>query len=517
MKIERTKNATRNIVFGIILKLYQTLIPFLMRTVMIYFLGMQYLGLNGLFNSILFVLNLAELGVGSAMVYSMYKPIAEDDTAKTCALLRLYKIYYRIIGITIGTVGVALLPLIPKLIKNGTIPEGINVYVLYLINLAATVFSYCFFAYKKSLLDAHQRNDISSKIILCVNTLQYVCQIGTLVIFNNYYYYLIVLLLSQILTNIVTAVVVSKIYPDYVAKGKLDKESVKKINRSVRDLFTSKLEFVIINSADTIVISAFLGLTLLAVYQNYYFIMISVVGIISVIFSACIAGVGNSIIVETKEKNYMDLQKFTFLLVWIVGVCACCLLCLYQPFMELWVGKENRLGFGAVVCFVIYYVIYEIYQLLNLYKDAAGIWYEDRKRPLVTAVANIVMNLVMVQFWGIYGVLLSTVLSTALIGIPWLLHNLFVILFGKKYLIQYIKKLVLNVGITIFNCTVTYWVCSLFQASSMVSFVLQAVCCIGISNCVYFMFYHRMREFKMSVQLLDTMAKGKIGFLKKLV
>src|SRR5699024_10467177 len=139
------------------------------------------------------------------------------------------------------------------------------------------------------------------------------------------------------LTNIVTAMAATKKYPEYHPKGKLENQIVKGINQRIRDLFTSKLGSVIVNSADTVVISTFLGLTMLAVYQNYYFILTSIIVIITIIFQSCTAGIGNSVIVETKEKNFNDLKKFTFLIAWIAGFCTCCLLCLYQPFMEIWV------------------------------------------------------------------------------------------------------------------------------------------------------------------------------------
>ena len=216
MKIERTKNATRNIIFGIILKIYQILVPFLMRTAMIYFMGVQYLGLNSLFSSILQVLNLAELGVGSAMVYSMYKPIAEDDETTICSLMQLYKTYYRVIGLVIAIVGVVLTPFVPNLIK-GSIPDELNIYVLYLLNLAATVFSYWLFAYKNSILQAHQRTDIVSKVTLITNTIQYGIQILVLLLLKDYYVYVFVALLTQILTNITTAIVSNKLYPNYKA------------------------------------------------------------------------------------------------------------------------------------------------------------------------------------------------------------------------------------------------------------------------------------------------------------
>lgn len=301
MKINRTKNASRNIIFGIILKIYQLIIPFVMRTAMIYLLGVQYLGLNSLFTSILQVLNLAELGVGSAMVYSMYKPLAEDDKATICALMNLYKIYYRVIGLVVCVAGLVLLPFIPKLI-SGEVPSDINVYVLYLMNLTATVLSYWLFAYKNSILLANQRVDITSKVLLLTETIKYVLQFLVLVILHNYYYFVIVILLTQILTNIITAIVSDKIYPQFQARGKLPREEIRQINHRIRDLFTSKIGAVIVNSVDTIVISAFLGLRVLAVYQNYFYLITAVIGLISTIFVSVTAGIGNSIIVETKEK-----------------------------------------------------------------------------------------------------------------------------------------------------------------------------------------------------------------------
>ena len=270
MKIERVKNTSRNMIYGAALQILKLVVPFFMRTAMIYLLGVEYLGLNSLFTSVLSVLNLAELGVGSAMVYSMYKPIAEDDADKICALMGVYKKYYRIIGIVIFVLGMLLLPFIPELI-SGDIPADMNVYVLYILNLFATVFSYWLFAYKGSILQAHQRNDVVSKVTLATDSIKYLLQLLVLIITKNYYLYVIVILLSQILNNIVTAFFAEKMYPQYRAKGKLSRKEQKTINCRIRDLFTAKLGTVIVYSSDTIVISAFLGLRILAIYQNYYY------------------------------------------------------------------------------------------------------------------------------------------------------------------------------------------------------------------------------------------------------
>lgn len=512
-KIERTKNATRNIIFGGMLKIYQIVLPFVMRTVMLYTLGIQYLGLNSLFASILQVLNLVELGVGSAMVYSMYKPIVEDDKKKICALMSLYRLYYRVIGIIIAILGMFLLPFIPNLI-SGNIPENINVYILYLLNLAATVLTYWLFAYKNCLLDAHQRIDVSSKVSLCITTIQYVGQLIILVFIKNYYFYLITALFTQAMNNIVTAVIVNKIYPYYKPKGKLDSNDIKLINGRVRDLFTSKIGAVIVNSSDTIVISSFLGLNTLAIYQNYFFILNAIVVVVSIIFNSCIAGVGNSIIVETKEKNYNDLCKFTFIIAWIAGFCTVCLLCLYQPFMKIWVGEQYELAFSVVICLCIYYFVFEINQLINMYKDAAGMWHEDRFRPLVTAIVNLILNIILVQITGIYGVILSTVLSMLFIGMPWLLNNLFTVLFERSYMRNYIKKLLLYLVTTTFCCIITYYICSFVKLSDYKELIFKGVICSITPNVLFFIAYRKRNEFLESIKILDIITKGKFHLEK---
>lgn len=509
MKINRTKNAIRNIIFGGILRVYQIIVPFIMRTVMIYYMGVQYLGLNSLFTSVLQVLNLVELGVGSAMVYSMYKPIVEDDKETICALMRLYQTYYRVIGVIIAVAGICLTPFIPKLIKSD-LPSGINIYILYLLNLSATVLSYWLFAYKNSLLQAHQRIDITSKVTLVTSTVQYSIQVIVIIILKNYYIFVLVMLGTQAMTNVITSIVVTKMYPNYTAQGTLPKEMVASINSRIRDLFTSKIGAVIVNSADTIVISAFLGLTMLAIYQNYFYILSAIISVGTIIFSACTAGIGNSLIVESKEKNYQDLRKITFMIAWFSGFCTACLLCLYQPFMDVWVGEKLKLEFLAVVCFCIYYFVYEINQLLNLYKDAAGIWHEDRFRTLITALTNLIMNLIMVRFWGIYGVILSTVLSTLFVGMPWLLHNLFTVLFSKDKLFSYFKRLVLYALVTGISCLVSYRICASIRLNGGMLLIVRLIVCCIVPNIIFLICYRKLPEFEESFFMVKRILKKKL-------
>lgn len=514
MKIERTKNATRSIISGLVLRIYQLIAPFIIRTIMIYSLGIEYVGLNSLFTSILQVLNLAELGVGSAMVYSMYKPIATDDTEKICALMRLYKIYYRIIGLIVLVGGIIIMPFLPYLIA-GDIPSGLNLYILYILNLGATVLSYWLFAYKNCLFTAHQRTDVVNNVTIIVNTGQYLLQGIILVVLKDYYAYLIIALLSQAVLNIATAYCATRMYPNYTAKGKLDKTEVNTINQRVKDLFTSKVGNIIVNSADTIVISAFLGLSVLGIYNNYYYILNAILGFMTVIFNACTAGIGNSLIVDSEEKNLHDLNKLTFLIAWIGTFCCCCFLGLYQPFMRIWVGAEYLLPYSCVICMIIYFYIRVINQVLIVYKDAAGMWHEDRYRPLCTALTNLIMNLIMVQFIGLYGILLSTVLSTLIVGMPWVIHNLFTVVFknGAKNFIWNLMRYTL---VTLLACVICYLFSLLIRGNDYIQIIINLIISLIVPNILFIVFFHRTKVFKASVNLVDKMIGNKIPLAHKI-
>ncbi|MBR1497890.1 MAG: polysaccharide biosynthesis protein [Oscillospiraceae bacterium] len=508
MTINRTQNAARNIVFDGALRLLNIFIPFVMRSVILYALGVEFLGLSGLFNSILSLLNLAELGVGAAMVFSMYRPIAEDDTDTICALMGLYRKFYRLIGLFIAAAGLALTPFLPRLVQGDT-PPGVSLYALYFMNLAATVLSYWLYAYKNSLLIAHQRTDVGSKITLAVNLFQYALQALVLLLFRDYYLYLALHLLAQIATNLLTARAAGRMYPLYEPRGTLPRQTVRDITQRIRDFFTSRFSAVVFNYADTIVISAFMGLTALAIYQNYFYVITALRTMLEVIIGACIAGVGNSLITEGAEKNYNDLEKFSFMFGWIVCLCSTMLLCLYQPFMYLWMGEANMLPFSCVICFTIYFYAMGINKMANMFKDAAGIWHKDRFRPLTAALVNIALNLATVQRLGLYGVLLSSVISIAAVQLPWLLHNLFDEIFPRRYLKQYALRLCTYVLLAAASCASARYVCSLLSPGPWAALFWNGCVSFVIPNALYLLCYGRSSLFRQSVQQVKKLALRK--------
>lgn len=493
MKINVVKNASRNIFYASLARMYKTIVPFFMRTILIYSLGIEYAGVNGLFISILNVLSLSELGAGVTIVYFMYRSIALDDTQRINALMVLYKTYYRVIGLVVLVLGLILTPFLGSLISQD-VPSSMNIYILYLMNLGATAFSYWLFAYKNALLYAHQRADVINRVDMVVSTLQYIGQFIVLVFLKNYYLYIGISLVMVLLKNIVTHYITKQMYPHYEASGNLEKEDKKAINSHIKDMLYSKFGGVVVNSVDAIVISAVLGIRVLGIYQNYYIIVMAVMGFVSIIYLSSVAGIGNKLITDSTGSVYENYKRFTFLIVWINGFAISSFLGLFQPFITLWVGEEMLLSYTMVILFSVFFYVFTIMALSSSYEYAAGVWNHDRFRPLLEALVNLTLNLILVHVIGLYGILISTIISMAFFSYPWLLYNIFRHVFKRS-----LKEFVINLtrySLAVFIVIlITTLVCFAMPFTSTITLLLVRIpICILLPNLMLYFMYRKSDE-----------------------
>lgn len=506
MRFSRTKNTLRNIAFGSLNRIINIILPFISRTVILYVMGTQYLGLSSLFSSILSFLSLTELGIGSAMIYSMYKPIATNDYGTIKALLNLYKKIYRIIGTVILLLGLSLMPFLTVLVPE-KLPDGINLYLLYAIYLFNAVLSYWLFAYKNAMLQAYQRDDINSKIASIITPLSYVIMLGSLAVTRNYYAYVIWLPIFTVATNVLRLILVNRTFPGMEPEGDVSPELKKSIFKKTSALIGTKLNTVVLNAADNIVMSAFLGLTAIAMYGNYHYIMSSIIGFLGIVYTSMTAGLGNSLQTESMDDNYRNFEKFSFINTWLVGWCTVCLVCLYQPFMKIWVGEELMFPFYVVLEMGLYFFIYQIRKIPVVYKDAAGIWWEDRFRPYVCMVVNVVLNIVLVQIIGISGIILSTVISL-FVSIPWENYTIFKYVFHRSSRAYY-AKMCLSTGTMLLAGAATLWVCSFF-GEGFLAFLLRGAVCILLPNLIFIACNFKRKEFRETTAFAKRIIKRQI-------
>jgi len=507
MSNDRTLNTTRNVKWGIGEKLVQMLLPFVTRTLMLKLIGEEYLGLNGLFTSIISVLNMADLGFGIAITYTMYKPIAENDNETLCAILNFYKKVYRIIGGVVLAVGVAFIPFLPFLIKSD-IPSDVNIYILFSVYLVNTVLSYWLFAYKKSLLHAYHRDDINTKISLLLTVLQYGAQIFALAMFKSYYIYVIVLPLITFSSNLLTAVVTKKMYPLLFCRGKIASDMAKGIKKQVSGAFIGKVCGTTRNSLDSMFVSSFLGLKYVAIYGNYYYIMSAVHGMMNVATNSMVGGVGNSIVKDTPEKNYRDFTKFTFLYSWIAGWCSCCLLCLYQPFMYIWTGKELMLPFGTMLLFCIYLYVLSASDIKNVYYTAKGLWWEGRFRSVLEVVLNFLLNFIGAKYFGIFGIMLATIITMVSVNFLYGAKILFKNYFTNEKLSGFIIRHCFYLIVVASVSTVTYFVCSLLPNVGVGFLFAKAGICIVLPNILFLIAYCKTSMFSEVKPLISRVFSG---------
>ncbi len=494
----RKQKSIRNFKFGFLNKIVTVIGPFVLRTIMIKQMGSNYLGLSSLFTSVLQVLSLSELGIGSAMVFGLYKPIAEKDYKKVSELQKIYQIVYKIIGIVIFVLGLCVMPFLKFMIK-GTIPSDVSICILYLLYLANTSLSYGLFSYKASILSANQRRDIISNISTIVHIVLYVSQSIIILVYKNYYLYVISLLVCTILESIITYIYVSKNYHYSKPSKNFDKVQFRELLKNVKNLFGHKLSIVVTNSVDTIVISSFLGLNMVTVYNNYYYLMSAVFGILDIVYQGILAGIGNSLISETLQKNEKDFYNFVFLNSWLIGFCTICYLCLFQPFIALWVGEINKLHFSSVILLSIYFYVLKIRQIILLYKDASGLWEVDKFKPYVEIITNLALNILLVQLIGINGIIISTIVSILFVSIPWETAKTLKSVFNTDSS-KYIKDSLLYLLVTIVNAVIVYATCNMVNISGLFGIIIKGIICIFLSNLIYCACYFCNGHFKSSIK-----------------
>lgn len=491
----RSHNSIKNSLFGLLNRLIFMLFPFVIRTVIIYKLGNEYVGLNSLFTSILNILNLTELGFGSAMVFYLYKPINDNNYEMISSILNLYKKIYTIIGSVILVLGLIIMPFL-KFLIHGSYPADINIYILYLIYLSNTVISYFFFAYRQSLLKAYQRADVVSNISSIVHVVLYVLQIVVLLCFTNYYVYLVLLPLSTLVHNILIYFRSRKMYKDIQVKGKLSRELTKSIFSRTGALFGHKLGAVLITSMDNIIISTFLGLSTLAIFNNYYYIITSINGIIDILASSILFSIGNYLLNKNKDEVYDLFKKLTYINILIVGFCTTCLICLYQDFMLLWVGEENIIReFYVIVLFGVYFFSWKSRIVALNFKDAAGMWKNDRLKPYVGVVFNLLLDIVLIQVIGMEGVLISTIFVMLCIYFPWETYVLFKDLFKRsplKYIFQYFCYII----ITILCTAIVYWITTFIPVYNIQTFICEVLVVIACTSIIWILCTFRTSGYR---------------------
>lgn len=510
VKTNKTNNSIKGSFFGVLYKLIGIICPFIIRTIIIYTLGREYIGLNSLFTSILSILSLSELGIGSAMTFNLYKPINDDNVKLIAAYMNFFKKIYRIIGLVIFVSGLILLPFINFFIE-GEIPTNINIYLLYIIYLINTCISYFFFAYRTSLLNAYQRSDIVSNVASISSLFLYITQIILLLLFNDYYIYILVLPISTIINNLLIYIFSKKLYRriDNFNKEKLEKGLAVEVFKNTSALFGHKVGSVLIIALPNILISTYLGLIEASIFNNYFYVITALNSLFDIVVAALLFSIGNYLVNHSKEEKEKLFRNLSFLLNIITSFCSICIFCLIQDFIKVWIGTDNMYdSLIASILFSLYFYSSKFRIMGVTFKDAAGMWKNDILKPYIGIVSNLILGLILVQSFGALGSIVSVIIVFLIIYFPWETKVLYKDLFDaspKKYLSQCL----IMTSITFISSLLVKYISDYLVVNSIGMFVFKMifVCFLSFLILVLSTFY--MEGFKYCFQKI-------LMFLKKI-
>ena len=504
----RTDYTIKNTITSFIGNIISFIFLFISQSIFIKIMGIEYTGINGLFSNVLTLFNLFELGIGSAIIYNLYKYISKKNKEKIKSLMKFYRKAYLTIALIILIVGLIITPFIKYIVKDVTV--DINIYIVYILFLISTVSTYII-SYKRNLLYADQRNYIVNIIhliyVIILNTLQLLIIYLT----KNYYLYLVIKIISIFIENILINIKTNKDYPYLLEKNvkDLDKNTKKDIIKRVKALSIHKISAVITYSTDNILISYFFGIISVGLYTNYYYIINTIDILFRGVITSTSASVGNLLVEKDYEERFIAFDKIRFLNFIITIFTSVCLLNLIEPFIMIWLGKKFVLTRFLLIVLIVNYYQSMMRTTFSVFKDSAGIWEEDKYIPVIQSIINIISSIILLKVFGLPGIFLGTIISSLIVWIYSYPKFIYKKLFNKnlkKYFIDLFKEVLLGLIII----TTSYFIINSFNLNNLIiNLIVKLILSIIISIGPLYLIYRKNDKYKYYKELLLKSVKRK--------
>ncbi|MGM9568208.1 MAG: lipopolysaccharide biosynthesis protein [Clostridia bacterium] len=491
--MSRTGYALKNVFVGVGGQIFSILIGIVTRVFFVRLLAEEYLGLNGLFSSILTALSFVELGIGPAIVYSLYKPLAERDQEQIQALMSLFRKAYILIGIAVAVIGAALTPFLPYLIDE--MPENIpHIEVIYLLFVANTSVSY-FFSYKRSLIIADQKQYITTAYHYAFYFVMNILQIIFLYITRNYFAYLILMIAFTLLENIAISMRANRMFPVITEQctAKLNPVYKKEITTNVKSIILHKIGGIASTAIDNILMGKMFGLIVVGIYSNYLLIISPLNAIGGQIFSFT-ASLGNLKVTTDDDRAVQVFRIMEFIDFWVYSFAAVCLFVLFNPFIEIAFGEKFLFPMVTVSLIVLNFYIEGRRKAILSLKDAYGIFYQDRYKPIAEAVTKVTLSVFLGWKLGVNGIFLGTLISKVICIVvePYVVYKYGI---GWEHLVDYVKKYLLYLFLFVSMAFLTYALASLCGDGGLLSFLGKMAVCLVFPNVVVFLLFRKTTEF----------------------
>lgn len=499
--MERSKKALVNAVAGIVSYAVLLVSNFITRAVFVRILGLDMVGVESLFKNLITMLSLAELGLGTGIIYKLYKPISDGDFKKIKQVLNFYKQAYKIIAAIILAAGFVMAFFVHIFIKEEINPVYLG--VLFFLYVADVVASYLY-ANRKAMIIADQNNYIVSRNDAAVSVLTMAAQVVLLVLTRNFVVYACVKIVCRLIGASLIGRQFKKRYPEIVAdksKELIDGEERRSLMKNISALLCHRIGAFSVTATGTAIVTYFVNLVSAGIYANYTLITNTLTQVIAQVFNGITASFGNLMTTESKEKVYDRFNVLYFLNFLIYSFCTVSVFTLIQPFVRLVFGAESLFPAKTVALLVAYFYIFGMRRVIFMTKDSAGLFRPDRYLALLEAVINLVMAIALVRKMGVDGVILASILSILFIPFwsqPYLVY---------KYVLQrplwvYYAKYFLYLVVTLASLAVTYWVSNLVTIENIFMQLLwRAFLCVVLPNGINLALFCKTREFRALLEM----------------
>lgn len=501
--MDRVGYAAKNLKFTAVSELVLAVLKLVFRRIFVLSLGKEYLGISGLFTDILSMLSLAEMGFGISITYSLYRPVAQGNTEAVKSLMRLYRRVYQIIGVTVLSAGLMLTPFLNFFVKE--MPESIpNIPLIYMLNVLNTGISY-FFTYKSTLLFVHQKKYIEAIIHTSVTLTATIAQIAVLMLTRNYLYYLLLTIGASFIQNAMVSIKTDQLFPCLREKDvrPLPEETVREIRRNVSAMILHRVGAVAVFGTDNILISKFAGVASAGLYSNYIMIRNFLNTMVHTLFNVITPALGNLNATEAEEHKREAFGRLNFFSAWLFGWMSICLLCLYDPFIELWLGAGYLLPSGTVLLIVVNFYITSMRIPVANSKSVMGLFWDERYKSIFEALVNLGVSIVLARRWGIAGVLTGTLIST--MSMPFWIEPLGLFRYGLKQAPgEYFSCYFFHLAVAAAAGGLTKLLCGITE-TNILGFLWKALLCAVVPNMVCLVVYWRMPEMRFLKELFTRM------------
>lgn len=512
----RLQKSIQNIIFSFVNNIASSILGFISRTVFIYTLGASYLGISGLLQNIFGLLAISELGISTAIGFSLYKPIANNDVKLISTLMTLYKKAYRIIGAFIFCLGVILYNYLDFFVEPSQQPTEIEyIYFMYLINIVVGYF----LSYKTTLISSDQNSYKLVPIQIKVTTTATILQIVYLIVFKDYLGYLALQIGTSILINILQNRFITKEYKhiNFNSEDKLPKEESNVIKRNIFGLMATKIGDFCVNSTDNLIISKYVDLVSVGIYSNYIMLRNLVNGYIGIMFGSITSSFGNLVAKESEEKCLEVFNNLFFISFVLYSFEAVSFICLFNPFIEIWIGTNYLFPFHIVMAIVINNYLTGLRIPIITMKNAAGIHVEDAWVPFGFAVINLITSIFLGSRYGVFGVIMGSIIGSLLTA-DWYRPIVIYKKVFKTSSLRYFKKYLLYTTLGLLYMVITNKICESITISNILgSFIIKCFICLIIPNLATIILFYQTKEFKYTRDNISILVRKIINNRRKVL